>query len=64
MWETGLCIAYLWICWDMLSERLVYWIPVGLFLYLLVKGIRHWHCVIQISERGITTPQRKGVALE
>ena len=57
--ETGLCIAYLWICWDMLSERLVYWIPVGLFLYLLVKGIRHWHCVIQISEQGITTPKGK-----
>ena len=57
--ETGLCIAYLWICWDMLSERLVYWIPVGLFLYLLVKGIRHWHRVIQISELGITTPKGK-----
>ena len=57
--ETGLCIAYLWICWDMLSERLVYWIPVGLFLYLLVKGIRHCHRVIQISEQGITTPKGK-----
>lgn len=59
IYGTGLCIAYLWICWDMLSERLVYWIPVGLFLYLLVKGIRHWHCVIQISEQGITTPKGK-----
>lgn len=29
--EAGLCIAYIWLCWDMLSERLVFWIPVGLF---------------------------------
>ena len=24
--EAGLCIAYIWLCWDMLSERLVFWI--------------------------------------
>ena len=57
--EAGLCIAYIWLCWDMLSERLVFGIPVGLFFYFLVKGIRHWHHVIRISEQGITTPKRK-----
>lgn len=57
--KTGLCIAYILICWDMLSEGLVFWIPVGIFLYFLVEGIRHWHRVIRISEQGITTPKGK-----
>ena len=57
--EAGLCTAYIWICRDMLSERLIFWIPVGLFFYFLVKGIRHWHRVIRISEQGITTPKGK-----
>ena len=25
--EAGLCIAYIWLCWDMLSERLVFGFP-------------------------------------
>ena len=57
--EAGLCTAYIWICRDMLSERLIFWIPVGLFFYFLVNGIRHWHRVIRISEQGITTPKGK-----
>lgn len=27
--------------------------------YFMVKGIRHWHRVIRISEQGITTPKGK-----
>lgn len=57
--EAGLCIAYILFCWDKLSDGLVFWIPVGLFLYFMVKGIRHWHQVILISEQGITTPKGK-----
>lgn len=57
--EAGLCIAYIWLCWDMLSERLVFGIPVGLFFYFLVKGIRHWHHVWGIERSGFFNGREK-----